>query len=292
MLVTLKEILADAKEGKYAVGAFNVPSLEAVLAVISAAEEENVPVILQHAQVHDDYIDLDVIGPIMLDRARNATVPVCVHLDHGVDFDACIQAIRLGFTSVMYDGSGKSFEDNMKETKEIVRIAHAVGVSVEAELGSMLASEIGGGEGRGAVSINDFASVDDCYTNPDQAKQFVDETGVDALAISFGTAHGVYLTKPELDLNRILKIKEKIDIPFVMHGGSGVSDEDFKAAINNGITKVNYYTYMAMAAGLEIREFIKENANKEHVFYHDITMKATAAMKENVRHAMRVFYNK
>ena len=199
MLVTMKEILEDAKEKKYAVGAFNVPNLESIQAVISAAEELNVPVIIQHAEVHENLITMQEIGPIMLDYARRASVPVCVHLDHGASFDLCVQAIRLGFTS-----------------------AHAVGAGVEAELGHIFTSAVGGGEGRGAVGAEDFASLEDCYTDPDTAKAFVEGTGVDALAISFGTTHGVYLTEPKLDLNRITEIKNKIDIPFVMHGGSGV----------------------------------------------------------------------
>ena len=149
MLVTLKEILADAKERKYCVGAFNVPNLESVQAVIAAAEDLKVPVILQHAEVHENLITLDEIGPIMLDYAKKASVPVCVHLDHGASFDLCVKAIRMGFTSIMYDASAKSYEENFEETKEMVKIAHAAGVSVEAELGHMFTSAVGGGEGRG-----------------------------------------------------------------------------------------------------------------------------------------------
>lgn len=292
MLVTMKEIVQEAKEKKYAVGAFNAPNLESILAVIAVAEEENIPVILQHAEVHNNLISLDIIGPIMLELARKSTIPVCVHLDHGASFDMCMEAIRLGFTSIMYDASSKSYEENVKETKEIVKIAHAVGVSVEAELGHVFTSAIGGGEGRGAVDLSDYASEDDCYTNPEQAKHFVENTGVDALAISFGTSHGVYLKKPVLDLNRIRMIKEKIDIPFVMHGGSGVSDADFKTAIQNGITKINYYTYMSMAGGKAAKDFIDSCESKDHIFFHDLSLAAIEGMKENARYAMRVFSNR
>lgn len=292
MLVTMKEILHEAKENKYAVGAFNVPNLESILAVLSVAEEENIPVILQHAEVHNNLIPLDIIGPIMLELAKKSTVPVCVHLDHGASFDLCMEAIRLGFTSVMYDASSKSYEENLNETKEIVKIAHAVGVSVEAELGHVFTSAIGGGEGRGPVDLSDYNSEDDCYTNPEQAKHFVENTGVDALAISFGTTHGVYLKEPVLDLNRISMIKEKINIPFVMHGGSGVSDEDFQTAIHNGIAKINYYTYMSMAGGKAAKDFIDSQKSKDHIFFHDISLSSIEGMKENVRHAMRVFNNK
>ena len=224
----------------------------------------------------------------MLDYARRASVPVCVHLDHGASFDLCIKAVRLGFTSIMYDASAKSYEENFKETKEIVKIAHAAGVSVEAELGHIFTSALGGGEGRGAAGAEDYASLDDCYTDPATARKFVEGTGVDALAISFGTTHGVYLTEPKLDLDRITQIRNEIDIPFVMHGGSGVSDEDFKTAIRNGITKINYYTYGSMAGGNAVRALIAE-AGDEKVFYHDIAAKAKEAIKADVKAAMTVF---
>ncbi|WP_290776513.1 class II fructose-bisphosphate aldolase [Anaerofustis sp.] len=290
MLVSMSEVLNDAKEKKYAIGAFNVPNLETLKAVISAAEELNVPVIVQHAQVHENVIPLEEIGPIMLDYAKRAKVPVCVHLDHGASFDYCVKAIRMGFSSVMYDASEKSYEENFNETKEIVKIAHAVGVDVEAELGHMLNSSVGGGEGRDSVTIDNFDNEDDCYTNPTQAKEFVLGTGVDALAISFGTSHGVYLKEPKLDLNRITLIKNEIDIPFVMHGGSGVSDEDFKVAINNGITKINYYTYSALAGAKNVLEYIN-NADSDKLFYHDIVENAYEGIKQNVKDAMKVFYS-
>lgn len=290
MLTTMKDMLLTAKKHKYAVGAFNVPNLESIEAVISAAEELQAPVIIQQAEVHEKYIPLAVIGPIMLDFAKRATVPVCVHLDHGSSFDLCMQAIRLGFTSIMYDASAKSYEENFNETKEMVRIAHAVGVSVEAELGHIFTSAIGGGEGRGTVGAEDFASLEDCYTDPETARKFVEGTNVDALAISFGTTHGVYLTKPRLDLNRITEIKEKIDIPLVMHGGSGLSDNDFKTAIHNGITKINYYTYGTIAGGKQVAKML-ETAPDEELFYHDIVLAGIAGIKANIKSAMQVFYH-
>jgi len=289
MLVTLKEILSDAKEKKYGVGAFNAPNLETVQAVIAAAEELNVPVILQHAEVHENLITLEEIGPIMRDYAKRASVPVCVHLDHGASFDLCIQAIRMGFTSIMYDASAKSYEENFEETKQIVKIAHAAGVSVEAELGHVFTSAVGGGEGRGAVGAEDYASLDDCYTDPVSAKNFVEGTGVDALAISFGTTHGVYLTEPKLDLNRISQIKEQIDIPFVMHGGSGVSDEDFKTAIHNGITKINYYTYGAMAGAEGVAKLLAERKEGQKIFFHDLIAAGRKGIYEDIKKAMTVF---
>ncbi|MGM0113174.1 class II fructose-bisphosphate aldolase [Enterococcus sp. DIV0187] len=288
MLVTLNELLKDAKEGKYAVGAFNVPNLEAIRGVIQAAEELGSPVILQHAEVHENLIGLEEIGPIMLQYAKAAKVPVAVHLDHGASYEMCVKAIRLGFTSVMYDASSKEYEVNLEETKEIVKIAHAAGVSVEAELGHIFTSAVGGGEGRGSDSSEDYEDLEDVYTDPDLAKAFVEETGVDCLAIGFGTVHGIYLKEPKLDLNRILQIKEKIDVPFVMHGGSGVSEENYRTAIKNGICKINYYTYMNKAAGKAVQECLEKNSG-DSVFFDELSLSATAAMKDNVKAAMEIF---
>ncbi|WP_368993671.1 ketose-bisphosphate aldolase [Caldifermentibacillus hisashii] len=290
MLATLKELVTDAKEKKHAIGAFNTPNLETLRGVIKAAEELNVPVIISHAELHEDLIPLDVMGPIMIQAARVAKVPVCVHLDHGTNFDVCLKAMHLGFTSVMYDASTKNFEDNIKETKEIVKVAHALGVSVEAELGYIFNSELGGGEGRGHLSAEDFNSLDDAYTNPDLAKIFVENTNVDALAIAFGTSHGVYLKKPELDLNRILDIKRKIDVPLVMHGASGLSEKEYRIAIENGITKINYFSYMSKAGGNAVVNFIKEaDAKEETVFFHDLALIAEKAIKENAKNALMIF---
>lgn len=288
MLVTLSELLKDAKEGQYAVGAFNVPNLEAIRGVIQAAEELNSPVILQHAEVHENLIGLEEIGPIMLQYARAAKVPVAVHLDHGATFEMCVKAIRMGFTSVMYDASSKEYEVNLAESKEIVKIAHAAGVSVEAELGHIFTSAVGGGEGRGSDSSEDYEDLEDVYTDPDLAKSFVEETGVDCLAIGFGTVHGIYLKEPKLDLNRISQIKEKIDVPFVMHGGSGVSEENYRIAIKNGICKINYYTYMNKAAGKAVQEDVK-NTSGDAVFFDVLSLSATAAMKDNAKAAMKIF---
>ncbi|MBE6083427.1 MAG: class II fructose-bisphosphate aldolase [Tissierellaceae bacterium] len=289
MLATLKDLLEDAKQHQYAVGAFNVPNLESIRAVIKAAEELKAPVILQHAQVHQNLISLQEISPIMLNYAEKAKVPVAVHLDHGASFDLCVQAIRAGFTSIMYDASSKDFDVNLRETKEIVKIAHAVGVSVEAELGHVFTSSVGGGEGRGADSQDDYKNLDDIYTDPDMAKKFVDETNVDCLAIAFGTVHGVYTKKPVLDLDRITKVKEKIDVPLVMHGGSGVSRENYIQAIRNGICKINYYTYMNKTGGETLRKNLKSIDDNKIVFFDELSVLAAEAMKENVKEAMEIF---
>ena len=290
MLVTLKELLDQAKEEKKAVGAFNGTTLEAIRGIIQAAEELDTPVILQHAQSHDDIIDLEEIGPIMLYYAERAKVPVALHLDHGSSFERCVQALRLGFTSVMYDASAKSFEENVEETKETVKIAHAVGASVEAELGHIFTSEVVHGEGGESDSKDDYENLDDIYTDPKVAKEFVEKTGVDCLAVAFGTTHGVYLTEPKLDLPRVAKIREAANVPLVMHGGSGVSDEDYKVAIENGICKVNYYTYMNTAGGKASKDYWADE--ERPLFYDSMSLAATEAIKEDVKKAIKVFQKK
>lgn len=290
MLVSLKELMEDAEKGGYAVGAFNVSNLESLMAIMQAAEETGCGVILNYAEVHAPFLSMEQAALIMLDAAKKAKVPVCVHLDHGSSMESCIQAIRLGFTSVMLDASAEDYETNVRETKEIVRLAHSVGVTVEAELGHIFSSDMGLAESpKEAETLESFDSAEDVYTDPATAKDFVERTGVDVLAIAFGTTHGIYTKKPKLDLERITKIKEAIDIPFVMHGGSGLSKEEFQTAIRNGIRKINYYTYMTLAGGRAVKEALDQKAPDENVFFHDIPMIAVEAMKENVKEAIQVF---
>ena len=312
MLVTLKELLDQAKVEHKAVGAFNGTTLEAIRGIIQAAEELNAPVILQHAQSHDDLIDLEEIGPVMKYYAERAKVPVALHLDHGSSFERCVQALRLGFTSVMYDASAKSFEENAAETAEIVKIAHAVGASVEAELGHIFTSKVVQGEGAGADSTDDYEDLDNIYTDPEVAKKFVEMTNVDCLAVAFGTTHGVYLTEPKLDLPRVARLREATNIPLVMHGGSGVSEEDYKKVIARGVRKINYYTYMAKAGGTGVESklpfkempivhqgkkykmhyLLQEEGKEIPVYYHDIVDWGMKAMKKNAYEAMKIFSNK
>lgn len=290
MLVSLKELMEDAEKDGYAVGAFNVSNLESLMAIMQAAEETGRGVILNYAEVHAPFLSMEQAALIMLDAAKKAKVPVCVHLDHGSSMESCIQAIRLGFTSVMLDASAEDYETNVRETKEIVRLAHSVGVTVEAELGHIFSSDMGLAESpKEAETLESFDSAEDVYTDPATAKDFVERTGVDVLAIAFGTTHGIYTKKPKLDLERITKIKEAIDIPFVMHGGSGLSKEEFQTAIRNGIRKINYYTYMTLAGGRAVKEALDQKSPDENVFFHDIPMIAVEAMKENVKEAIRVF---
>lgn len=286
MLVSLKEIMAYAKENNCAVGAFNCPNLESVQAIIEAAEELESPVILNYAEVHEPLVTIDEIGPIMLQYAKAAAVPVCVHLDHGQSEEICMKAIQLGFTSIMIDKSAEEYEDNVRITKEMTRLAHSVGVTVEAELGHIIASGDSLGEG-GAKAGGQ--NMDDIYTDPDQAKDFVERTGVDVLAIGFGTAHGIYTVEPVLDLDRITRIKDKIDIPFVMHGGSGLSKDEFQTAIKNGVRKINYYTYMTLAGGAAVKEMMDGFNKGDNIFFHDIAFAAKQAIKQNVMEAINIF---
>ena len=290
MLVSLKELMKAASEGGYAVGAFNVSNLESLMAIMEAAEETGHGVILNYAEVHAPFLSMEQAAVIMLDAARNASVPVCVHLDHGSSMEACIRAIRLGFTSVMLDASAEDYETNVRATDKIVRLAHSVGVTVEAELGHIFSSNMGLAESpEEAETLDSYESADDVYTDPATAKDFVERTEVDVLAIAFGTTHGIYTKKPVLDLDRITKIRQAIDIPFVMHGGSGLSKEEFQTAIQNGIRKINYYTYMTLAGGKAVKEAMDQKGADENVFFHDIPMIAVRAMKENVKQAIRVF---
>ncbi|MGM0166135.1 fructose-bisphosphate aldolase, class II [Enterococcus sp. AZ135] len=286
MLVNMKEALLEARKEKKAIAAFNVPNLEMVRAAIQAAEELNVPVILQHAEGHGSMISLEEIGPIMLQYAQRSKVPVVVHLDHGRSFKVIMQAMKLGFTSVMIDTSDLPFEENVARTKEIVKAAHSLGVSVEAELGHVFTSSIGGGEGRAPDDnqIGDMA----IYTDPLQAKEFVEATGVDCLAVAFGTVHGIYLKEPKLDLKRVEEIYEAVKIPLVMHGGSGVEAQDYQIAIENGITKINYYTYTNKAGAIALKNFLN-NEDTQDYFLDQCIDVVTEALKEDYVQALKIF---
>ncbi|GCF95286.1 fructose-bisphosphate aldolase [Enterococcus florum] len=285
MLAGLRGVLANARAEKTAIAAFNVPNLEMVRAAIQAAEELERPVILQHAQGHDSLIPLEEIGPIMLDYAKRSNVPVVVHLDHGKSFDAIVRAMKMGFTSVMIDASDLPFEENIARTKEIVKIAHSLGISVEAELGHVFTSSLGGGEGR--APDDEKIGETDIYTDPKQAKQFVAETNADCLAIAFGTVHGIYLKEPKLDLNRVKQVYEEVGIPLVMHGGSGVSEEDYQIAIDNGITKINYYTYANKAGAAALAHYLAQHS-KEY-FLEDCVEMTTKALKSDYQKAINSF---
>ncbi len=279
MLVNLKEILKIAEEEKNAVGMFNATGFDSLQAVIGAAEELNRPVIIAHAEVHNVYNDISFVGPAMIAAAQNAKVPVCVHLDHGTSTQMIYRALRIGFTSVMIDASALAYEENLRLTKEITEISHAMGVSVEAELGRLVTGE------SGSTEIAN-AKPEDFYTDPEEAKAFCEATGIDALAIAFGTAHGFYKSQPKLDFGVVEKCAASTGLPLVMHGGSGVSEEGFRKAIASGIRKINYYSYMSKAGYMAAKEYIESGRSN---YLHDAEYAAMQAMKEDVKKAIKIF---
>ena len=284
MLVTLKEIIEIAEENKVAIGSFNTPNLAAIEAVIGAAEEEEQPVILMFAECHEEWVPLHLIGPAMLNAAKKAKVPVCMHLDHGEHTEYIRRALEIGFTGVMFDGSVLSYEENVANTKKVVEMAKMCGASVEAELGCMGRRESGANEGSGN---QDETKI---YTNPGLAAEFVAETGIDLLACSFGTTHGIYLSKPKLDFQIIRDVRDKTKgIPVVMHGGSGVSREDYHEVVKAGVRKINYFTYMDKAGGQGVKDYLDHAPADTPLFYSQVYLAARDAMKENVRHAIRMF---
>ena len=278
MLVGLKEVIAEGRARGIAVGNFNTPNLECLIAVLEAAEELDVPVIIAHAQCHESVAPIDKIGPVMVELAKRSSVKVCAHLDHGEDEEYCKRAIALGFTSIMIDFSTLPYEENVARTAEMVKYAHAHGVDVEAELGALPQRE-GGGES---------AVVDpsELYTKPELVPDFISRTNIDALAIAFGTAHGIYKTKPVLNTDIITKVREVTDMPLVMHGGSGISHEEYRKVIGLGIDKINYYSYMAYAGYAAARETVKA---VEADFFHNLALNAKNAMKENALETLKVF---
>lgn len=280
MLVNLKEILKIAEADRSAIGMFNATGFDSLQAVIGAAEELNKPVIIAHAEVHNVYNDISMVGPAMVAAAQNAKVPVCVHLDHGTSLAMVYKALRLGFTSVMMDASALPYEENLRLTKMITEAAHAINVSVEAELGRLVTGEAGSGEEMVGAKAEDF------YTRPEEAEAFCGATGIDALAIAFGTAHGFYSAQPKLDFDVIKNCAKTTGLPLVMHGGSGVSEEGFKKAIENGIRKINYYSYMSKAGYMAAKAVIESGSTN---YLHDVEYAAMQAMKEDVKKAIKVF---
>jgi fructose-bisphosphate aldolase class II len=284
MLVRLSTLLQKAYDGHFGVGAFNTPNLEAVRAVIGAAEKRGEGVILQHAELHESLMPLEIIGPVMLAVAKAASVPVAVHLDHGEHLDYLKKALDLGFTSVMIDASAKPYEDNVTLTKQAVALAKPYEADVEAELGRVIRPASGGG-----TDDPKHLPPEAAYTDPEAAKAFVDATGVDCLAIAFGTAHGVYESKPVLDVNRVAEVREAVHLPLVMHGGSGVTDDEMQKAIQNGICKINYFTYMSLAGGAGVRNLIDSTQNPESLRFDQMAQAAQDAMQADVEKAMGIF---
>lgn len=249
MLVTTKEMLLDAQKNHYAVGAFNVENLEFVMAVLAAAEETKSPVIMQTTPGTIKTAGLDYFYGMVAAAAARTDVPVALHLDHGDGYNRCMQAFRTGYTSVMIDGSHESFEDNIALTASVARAGAAMGVPVEAELG-----KVGGKEDDGPA-----VEGENPYTDPEEAREFVERTGCTSLAIGVGTAHGVYTETPHIEQEVVKAIRAAVDVPLVLHGTSGVPDEQVAEAVKNGICKVNYATELRQAYTKGYMAFMAEN---------------------------------
>jgi fructose-bisphosphate aldolase class II len=266
-------MLQEADKGRYAVGAFNCLSLENVEGAIAAAEELRSPIIIQLAEVQFPCAPMNLMAPIYLEAARRASVPVVVHLDHGQSFETCAEAIRLGFGSVMFDGASLPFEENVRITREVTRMAKAMGVDVEAELGKV-----------GDVGKDDDKA--DVFTDVEESARFIELTGVDALAVAIGNQHGRYVATPKLNIDRLIELHERNRMPLVLHGGSGTSVEDFKACIHNGICKINVATAIQVGITERVQQYLREAANPDY-----ITMKGVIreASKEVVKEHILLF---
>ena len=242
MLVNLNEVLIPAKKNHYAVGLFNAVNLELARGIISAAESTGSPVIMGTAEVLFPYGPLEEVSYYLIPMAKKANVPVVIHLDHGLHKETCLKALELGFSSIMYDCSTDPYEENVKKVREMADIAHSYGATIEGELG-----HVGDNEGS-AEGNSHMIDPKQFYTEPKMAKDYVEKTKVDALAIAVGNAHGAYKLPPKLDFERIRTIANTVDVPLVLHGGSGLTDSDFKQAVSEGISKVNIFTDINIAA--------------------------------------------
>lgn len=271
MLVNMNDILLPAKEGKYGVGFFNAVNVEMARAIIETAEELKAPVMIGTAEVLLPAMELDLVANYLIPMAKKATVPVCVHYDHGLTFERCMQAVKLGFTSVMYDCSTAPYEENITKVAEMVKICHAMGVTVEAELG-----HVGDNAGSGKLT-----NPEDYFTDPDTAVDYVTRTGVDSLAVAVGNAHGDYAFPPKLDFDRIQIISGKTNLPLVLHGGSGLADADFKNAVRLGVSKINIFTDIDKAgkAGVEAGIAAGERTMMGLIPYEIKAMKEVVAEK-------------
>lgn len=277
MLVTTKEILSQAQNAGYAVGAFNVSNMEQVQAVVAAAESENMPAIIQTSEGALKYAGLEMLGSTVICAAQKSPIPIALHLDHGTTFETIEACIKYGWTSVMIDASASNFELNVVRTKKIVEIAHKNNISVEAELGRIVGTE-------DQILIKEGSEL---FTDPDEASEFVERTGVDSLAIAIGTAHGKYKGKPKLDFERLKLIKNCVKVPLVLHGASGLSDRDLQQAVRLGINKINIDTDLRQAFADGCREAFAKNQQEYDV--RKICGYARKKMFEVVSEKIRIF---
>ena len=251
-LAKLSELLSSVNDNSYAIGSFNVSNMEMAMGAIKAAEKMQAPIIIQIAEGRLRYSPLEILGPIMMAAAKNTTVPIAVHLDHGGTMETIKLALELGFTSVMFDGSKYPLEENIARTKEVIALAKSYGADVEAEIG-----RVGGAEG-------DYKAVDIALTSVEEAKCFAEETKVDALAVAIGTAHGNYKETPKLRIDRLKEIAAEVSCPLVLHGGTGLTEQDFKNCIAGGIKKINIATASYDSVAKRFKEVAKEDPDANY----------------------------
>lgn len=272
-LVNLSSVLAKAEKGKYAVGNFDIFNIEMLRGVLDAAEETRSPIILAYGEAFEELTTIESFAPMMVELAQKATVPVCIHLDHCVNLPFILRAIHSGFTSIMVDASDKPLQENIEMTKRVVEICKTFNISVEAELG-----HVSGIEGL-------YVSDHYIYTDVTEAKFFAEQTGIDALAIAIGTVHGVYKEEPKLNFEVLKEVKKSVKQYLVLHGGSGLSEEDFKKTIKHGITKVNIHTDLTLAA----LDSIRKNAADTSLSYMKQCLKMADAVKKEAIKKMEIF---
>ena len=276
-LVNMKKLLYDAEIGNYSVGSFSVANMEMVIGAIKAAEELKSPIIIQIAEVRLNHSPLHLIGPLMIEAAKKATIPVAVHFDHGLTLEKIKEALEIGFTSVMIDGSKLSLDENINLTNKAKELANMYNASIEAEIG------IVGGSEDGSENIKMI------YTDPLEAKKFFEETNVDALAVAIGNAHGVYKYSPKLNIDILKEIRDKVKAPLVLHGGTGITEDDFRACTQNGIRKINVATATFNSVAKKISGIYKYVENNE---YFDIHQAEIQGAYENVKKHIEIFGSK
>ena len=283
MLVNMKEMLQNAYKNHMAIAAINTPGFDIVRAAVDAAEELQTPLILDHASAHDAQVPMELIGPYMVERAKAASVPIAVNLDHGLDMDYCLRAIKCGFSSLMYDCSMFPYEENVARVKQLCEMVQHMGYTVEAEIGRMP-----GFGNEGGVDPKEKTKY---YTDPDVAADFAARTKCDALAVCIGTEHGFYDEQPSLNIDLLKEIRAKVrpETMLVMHGSSGAGFDEIQKAITAGISKVNYYTYMSVQAAPAIVKLIEQNPTR--TYYNDITEIAYETLKQGAKDAILCMRN-
>lgn len=285
MLINLRDICSIAEQNNMAIASFNVPSFEALRAAVDVAEQTGYPVILSHAEGHDPFAPLDKIGPAMVALAERSSATLCVHLDHCEHLSYMYKALDMGFTGAMFDGSFLPYEENVANSSRAADMCVSFDAGLECELGSMGSREAGSRDEGGTAQESGAI-----YTDPDQAQDFIARTGLDILACSFGTVHGLYKGEPHLNFDVLTQIRKRNNVPLVMHGGSGVSDEDYVKSINAGIRKINYYTYGVKYAGEAVEKLVSEKGGKV-VYWHDMTTAAYETLRDDFEKVVKVFAN-